>query len=62
VQRYKYINMVQDKIEKYNELKYRGKKVFNYDRKYKDNFTHIWTVKQRHRKKQMKYMEQIEKH
>ena len=32
--------MVQDKIEKCNELKYRSKKVFNYDRKYKDNFTY----------------------
>jgi len=41
MQRYKYINMVQDKIEKYNELKYRGKKVCNYDRKYKDNFTYL---------------------
>ena len=37
VQRYKYINMVQTKIEKHNELKYRGKHVFNYDRKYKEN-------------------------
>jgi len=33
--------MVQDKIEKCNELKYRSKKVFNYDRKYKENFTYL---------------------
>jgi hypothetical protein len=32
--------MVQTKIEKLNELKYRGKKEFNYDRKYKENLTY----------------------
>jgi hypothetical protein len=33
--------MVQDKIEKYNELKYRGKQVFNYNRKYKEKITYL---------------------
>ena len=43
MQRYKYINMVQVKKKKqrYNELKYRGKKKSNHVRKYKGIFTYL---------------------
>ena len=38
MQKYKHINMVGGKLQRYNELKYRGKKVLNYVIKY-ENFT-----------------------
>ena len=43
MQRYKYINMVQvkKKNQRYNELKYRGKKKSNHIRKYKGIFTYL---------------------
>jgi hypothetical protein len=47
VQRYKYINMVQDKIERYNELKYKDKKVLIMIEN-TQKILHIWILKQRH--------------
>ena len=49
--------MVQDKIERYNELKYKDKKSLNYDRKYTENFTHLNIKTKKQKKYQIKYIE-----